>query len=95
MQSTPVEEEEKKSDEVVELTLNANPESSTLQSTANPEASNPDNVQISAIPDESNHDGTNSDRNATANPDGTNPDENSTANPDGHEDTNPDPINPD
>ena len=41
VQSTPaVEEEEKKSEEVVESILNANPESSTLQSSANPEASN-------------------------------------------------------
>ena len=98
VQSTPAVEEEKKSEEVVESILNANPESSTLQSTANPEASNPDNVQNSANPDgnaTTNPDEANPDGNATANPDGTNPDEDSTANPDGHEDANPDPINPD
>ena len=90
VQSTPVVEEEKKSDKVVESTLNANPESSTLQSTGNPEASNPDNVQNSA-----NHDG-----DSTANPDGINPDGDSTANHDGtnpeeHKDADPDLINPD
>ena len=72
-------------------TLNANPESSTLQSTTNPEASNPDNIQNSANPD----------GDSTANPDGItpngiNPDEDSTANPDGtspdgHEDADHDP----
>ena len=83
VQNTPIEEEEKKSDEVVESTLNANPEISTLQSTANPEASYPDKIQNSANPDED----------STANPDATNPDGNSTANPDGHEDADPDSIN--
>ena len=41
VRSTPV-EEEKKSDKVVKSNLNVNPESSTLQSIANPEASYPD-----------------------------------------------------
>ena len=72
VQSTPVVEEEKKSEEVVESTLNANPENSTLQSTANPEASNPDNVQNSANPD----------GDSTANPDGVNPDGHENADPD-------------
>ena len=72
VQSTPVVEEEKKSEEVVESTLNANPENSTLQSTTNPEASNPDNVQNSANPD----------GDSTAIPDGVNPDGHENADPD-------------
>ena len=93
VQSTPAEQEEKKSDEVVESTPQINPESSTLQSTANPEGSNPDEDSTR------NPDGTtNPDGDSTANPDGTtnpdgtaNPDGNSSANPDGHEDADPDP----
>ena len=42
VQSTPTEQEGKKCDEVVESVNNAIPEESTLQSTANPEGSNPD-----------------------------------------------------
>ena len=79
VQSTPAEQEEKKSDEVVESATYANPEDSTLQSTANPEGSNPDK-DTTANPD------------GTSNPDGTtNPDGNSSANPDGHGDADPDP----
>ena len=89
VQSTPAEHEEKKCDEVVESATNANSEESTLQSTANPEGSNPD--------DESsrNPDGTaNPDEDSTAIPDGgsiANPD--GTSNPDGT--TNPDGPIPD
>ena len=57
VQSTPAEQEEKISDEVVESTPQINPESSTLQSTANPEGSNPD-------------DDSTRNPNGTANPDG-------------------------
>ena len=81
VQSTPAEQEEKISDEVVESTPQINPESSTLQSTTNPEGSNPDD-DSTRNPDK------------TANPDGdstANPDGNSSANPDGHEDADPDP----
>ena len=86
MQSTPAEQEEKISDEVVESTPQINPESSTLQSTANPEGSNPDDDSTR------NPDGTaNPDGDSTANPDGPNPDGNSSANPDGHENADPDP----
>ena len=89
VQSTPAEQEEKISDEVVESTPQINPESSTLQSTANPEGSNPDEDSTR------NPDGTaNPDGDSTANPDGdstANPDGNSSANPDGHEDADPDP----
>ena len=55
VQSTPAEQEEKISDEVVEFTPQINPESSTLQSTANPEGSNPE--------------GSNPDDDSTKNPD--------------------------
>ena len=103
VQSTSVVEEEKKSDEVVESTLNANPESSTLQSTTNPEASNLDNIQNSANPNgdsTANPDGINPDGDSIANPDGINPDGDSIANPDGtnpdgHVEADPDPLNSD
>ena len=86
MQSTPAEQEKKISDEVVESTPQINPESSTLQRTANPEGSNPDDDSTR------NPDGTaNPDGDSTANPDGPNPDGNSSANPDGHENADPDP----
>ena len=81
MQSTPVEQEEKRTDELVESNPHANPEESTLQSTANPEGSNLDD-ESTRNPD------------GTANPDGdftANPDGGSTANPDGHENADPDP----
>ena len=84
VQSTPAEQEEKKSDEVIESTLHANPESSTLQSTENPEGSNPDEDSTRNPDGTANPDG-------TTNPDGTNPDRNSSASPDGHEDADPDP----
>ena len=95
MQSTPAEQEEKKTDEVVESTPHTNPESSTLQSTTNPEGSNPDEDSTRNPDGDStaNPDGTgNHNGDSTANPDGTvNPDGNSSANPDGHEDADPDP----
>ena len=73
VQSTPTEQEEKKCDEVVESVNNAIPEESTLQSTANPEGSNPDEESFR------NPDGTtNPDEDSTAIPDGG-----TTANPDG------------
>ena len=62
VQSTPTEQEEKKCDEVVESVYNAIPEESTLQSTANPEGSNPDGTTIP-------------DGGTIANPDGSIPDE--------------------
>ena len=73
VQSTPTEQEENKCDEVVESVYNAIPEESTLQSTANPEGSNPDEESFR------NPDGTtNPDEDSTAIPDGG-----ITANPDG------------
>ena len=86
VQSTPAEQEEKRTDEVVESNPHANPEESTLQSTSNPEGSNPDDESTR------NPDGTaNPDGDSTAIPDGgstANPDE---PNPDGHENADPDP----
>ena len=75
VQSTPAEQERKRTDEVVESNAHANPEESTLQSTANPDGD-------STI---------NPDGGSTANPNGdstANPDE---PNSDGHENANPDP----
>ena len=92
MQSTPAEQEEKRTDEVVESNPHANPEESTLQSTSNPEEST---LQSTANPE-----GSNPDDESTRNPDGTanpdgdstaNPDGDSTANTDGHENADPDP----
>ena len=83
VQNTPAEHEEKKCDEVVESATNANPEESTLQSTANPEGSNPDD-ESSRNPDGN----ANPDEDSTAIPDGG-----SIANPDGT--TNPDGPIPD
>ena len=65
MQSTPTEQEEKKCDEVVESVNNAIPEESTLQSTANPEGSNPDEESF-RNPDRT----PNPDEDSTAIPDG-------------------------
>ena len=77
---------------MVESTLYLNPESSTLQSTANPEGSNPDEDSTRNPDGTANPDGdstANPDGDSTANPDGTtNSDGDSTANPDGT--TNPD-----
>ena len=78
----------RESDEVVESATYANPEDSTLQSTANLEGSNPDGDST-----------INPDGGSTINPDGSsiaNPDGDSTANPDepnpdGHENADPDP----
>ena len=85
VQSTPAEQEEKRTDEVVESNPHANPGESTLQSTANPEGSNPDDESTR------NPNGTaNPDGDSTAIPDGgstANPDE---PNPDGHENADPD-----
>ena len=75
MQSTPTEQEEKKCDEVVESVNNAIPEESTLQSTANPEGSNPDGT---TNPDEDST--ANPDGGTIANPDGSIPDEQRNAN---------------
>ena len=86
VQSTPAEQEEKRIDEVVESNPHANPEESTLQSTTNPEGSNPDD-ESTRNPDGS----ANPDGDSTAIPDGgstVNPDE---PNPDGHENADPDP----
>ena len=94
VQSTPAEQEENRTDEVVESNPHANPAESTLQSTANPEGSNPDDTTTRNPDGTANPDGdstANPDGDSTANPDGdstTNPDE---PNPDGHEDADPDP----
>ena len=89
IQSTPVEKEKKKTDEVVESESQANPEGSNPDggSRSNPDGdsnTNPDGVSAT-IPDESNPDG-----GSIANPDEPNPDGGSIAIPDGGVTVNPD-----
>ena len=83
MQSTPTEQEEKKCDEVVESINNAIPEESTLQSTAKPEGSNPDEESSRNLDGTTNPDEDSTaipDGGTIANPDGSIPDEQGDAN---------------
>ena len=80
VQSTPAEQEGKRTDEVVESNPHGNPEESTLQSTVNPEGSNPDGDST-----------INPDGGSTVNPDGGSTANHDEPNPDGHENANPDP----
>ena len=78
VQSTPAEQEEKKSDEVVESVPQINPESSTFQSTTIPEGLNTDedtSANPDGIPDGPIPDGPNLDGGSTVNPDAHDSDE--------------------